>query len=458
MKRQRNDGLRKRCDCARRSWSKCHHPWWFNFKWQGVHHRYSLDKLVPGKIRAKTEAEGHCDSIRAAIRAGTFRPPGSPVADTPALDRLTLAQLFGTYRSRHLAVKRQATLRNSDYQIAMIAGTELTRTDGERRYFGAWHVTDITTDTIEQYGEGRRKAGVPAANRDLSLLRAAFNWAVRMGAIERTPFKRGTETVVRLTREVGRSRRLEPGEDARLLAACGEHLRAVVEAALETGCRKGELLSLQWAQVRSSPKAEIFLPASKTKTRRDRRVPISARLQLILDMRKLDPEGEAHKPTAYVFGNEVGEQLVTFKRAWERSVLKANGIRPTYVVRTVTLEEGTTRKVPTAVLTPESRAALKAINLHFHDLRREAGSRWLEGGVPLHTVRDWLGHANISQTSTYLEGTIQGQHDAMKAFEERRTREQERATRSETGGQNPPLKGTTGDTAPAKASMKHQAH
>jgi integrase len=45
-------------------------------------------------------------------------------------------------------------------------------------------------------------------------------------------------------------------------------------------------------------------------------------------------------------------------------------------------------------LTPTSRAAYAAVGLHFHDLRREAGSRWLEGGVPLHKVRDRLGHAN----------------------------------------------------------------
>jgi integrase len=62
---------------------------------------------------------------------------------------------------------------------------------------------------------------------------------------------------------------------------------------------------------------------------------------------------------------------------------------------------------------------LKAINLHFHDLRREADSRWLDGGVPLQVIRDWLGHANISQTSTYLESTFAGQHDAMRAFEAR---------------------------------------
>ena len=38
--------------------------------------------------------------------------------------------------------------------------------------------------------------------------------------------------------------------------------------------------------------------------------------------------------------------------------------------------------------------------------------------MPLHTVRDWLGHSNISQTSTYLEGTLKGQHDAMRLFDD----------------------------------------
>jgi len=43
-----------------------------------------------------------------------------------------------------------------------------------------------------------------------------------------------------------------------------------------------------------------------------------------------------------------------------------------------------------------------------------------KGGVPLPTVRDWLGHANISQTSTYLESTLKGAHEAVRRFEERR--------------------------------------
>ena len=32
--------------------------------------------------------------------------------------------------------------------------------------------------------------------------------------------------------------------------------------------------------------------------------------------------------------------------------------------------------------------------------------------MPLHTIRDWLGHTNIAQTSTYLAGTAKTQHDA----------------------------------------------
>jgi hypothetical protein len=69
-------------------------------------------------------------------------------------------------------------------------------------------------------------------------------------------------------------------------------------------------------------------------------------------------------------------------------------------------------------LSPESRAQLQEIDLHFHDLRREAGSRWMDAGVPLATIQRWLGHHNISQTSTYLAASGGGDADAMRAFEQ----------------------------------------
>ena len=105
-------------------------------------------------------------------------------------------------------------------------------------------------------------------------------------------------------------------------------------------------------------------------------------------------------------------------------MLKAHGYEPSYT--------------PAMNLTVASRAALALIDLHFHDLRREAGSRWLEGGVPLHTVRDWLGHTSIAQTSTYLASTMKTQHDAMQRYEDRRATLQPCATDAGTGGRKSP--------------------
>ena len=72
-------------------------------------------------------------------------------------------------------------------------------------------------------------------------------------------------------------------------------------------------------------------------------------------MRRLDPAGYPVSMDGYVFGNKIGQQVQSSKRAWEADVLKAHGHTPTYTV--------------TANLTAKSRAALSKIELHFHDLR-----------------------------------------------------------------------------------------
>ena len=171
--------------------------------------------------------------------------------------------------------------------------------------------------------------------------------------------------------------------------------------------RRGEILSLRWTQIKGmhvdgstvtwAPRAEFVLPWTKTKTRRDRSIPISSRLKVILTLRGFDPAGQPMPATSYVFGNEIGQRVKSVSRAWNRAVLKAHGYEPSYT--------------QAMNLTVTSRAALGLVDLHFHDLRREAGSRWLEGGVPLHTVRDWLGYTSIAQTSTYLASTMKTQHD-----------------------------------------------
>src|SRR4030095_5288966 len=174
-----------------------------------------------------------------------------------------------------------------------------------------------------------------------------------------------------------------------------------------------EKINDEWT-VRWLPRAEVFLPRQKTKTKKDRRVPISTRLKSILEMRRCDPNNEPHGGDKYVFGDEVGERSTGFARAWRRAVLVSHDYTPQYQRR----EQGEGQKPKrTAVLAADSREALKTINLHYHDLRREAGSRWLDGGMPLHAVRALLGHANVRQTSTYLATTETSLHDAMARYE-----------------------------------------
>jgi integrase len=155
-----------------------------------------------------------------------------------------------------------------------------------------------------------------------------------------------------------------------------------VVAALETGMPKGEIVCLQWHQVRLFPRVEIFLPAQTTKAKKDRRIPISSVLRPVLEVRSNDPAGTPLPSDAFVFGDEIGRRRGSIKTAWKLRCKRAN-----------------------------------ILGLHFHDLRREAGSRWMDAGVALATIQRWLGHHNISQTSTYLAASLGSDDDAMRAFE-----------------------------------------
>jgi len=195
----------------------------------------------------------------------------------------------------------------------------------------------------------------------------------------------------------------EPGEERRLLAAANPHLQALITAALETGCRVGELLSLQWWQVRFDLN-EIHLPASKTKALRKREIPMSQRLRGLLEMRRTDPEGEDYPADTFVFGDVSGARVKSVKTAWENAVLKAHGVE--------------VKREATGRLSAACRERFAAIDLNFHDLRREAGSQFLEHGMAPHYVQTFLDHANLSTTSRYLNVTGQGMHAALKRVED----------------------------------------
>jgi integrase len=255
-------------------------------------------------------------------------------------------------------------------------------------------------------------------NKYLQTCQHLQRWGVRKGYLQRPWFDVDNRPVKR-SKTVRRARRLEAdvfdadgrlvsaGEERRLLAVANPWMQRLIIAALETGCRRGELLKLQWRHV-DMTRGHINLPAKLTKTTEARTVVVSARLRPVLQMVRTNPlTGENHEPLAYVFGNATGKAVASPKKAWEICVLKAHDIKPQWVR-------------PTYRLTPECREALEAINLHWHDLRHEAGSRWAEAGWPLHHIQKTLGHADLKQTSTYLNATVAGIEQSMRKMDEQR--------------------------------------
>lgn len=410
-----NDGLRKICGCPRRAWAKCEHPWHFAFSWKGRAYRFSLDRHTGRRIEGKTEAAAVADQLRGHIRSGTFGAPDAPTPKPAAASNagsLSFEKFAEIFIERYTKVREKISWEDDVAMLRRIMAFPVTW-PGARR-LGEKPLSAITEDDIESViRQVSATRSATTVNHYVQMVRALCRWAVKRGYREQS-FLPTESDVIRRRKVARRNRRLEPGEEEKLLSSAGPHLQRLIIAALETCCRQGELLSLQWRDV-SLGRREIALRAAKTKTATDRIIPISDRLRAVLEHVRLDPNDEPQAPTAFVFGDELGGRIKCVRRAWQTAVLKAHDHQPAWH-----WTKGRTKK-GVGKLSKTSQAQYHAIDLHFHDLRHEAGSRLLEAGWPLHEVQQMLGHTSLEQTSTYLNATLRGMHRSMRAFDRARS-------------------------------------
>ncbi|HEV8346102.1 MAG TPA: tyrosine-type recombinase/integrase [Vicinamibacterales bacterium] len=66
------------------------------------------------------------------------------------------------------------------------------------------------------------------------------------------------------------------------------------------------------------------------------------------------------------------------------------------------------------------QAKLKELDLHWHDLRHECASRWLEDGLDVREIQLLLGHAKLEITQRYLNITDVGVVRSMRELWGRR--------------------------------------
>ena len=285
------------------------------------------------------EAQALADRLRAAIRTGVIPPAASVEAAGQAehpVD-LRLSDVATSYLDNYarVATRRAHAVRQFEIYVELLVNAQVPGPAGTVVRLGTKPFASILRADLDAVfaarlaqvedarqaareievlrAEGRTppvelrkraahagrstKGGQVGLNRFKARVRHLFNWAIAQGYRDDTPFKRHGVNVLRLNgaAETVRARRLQPGEEERLLAAATPHLRALVVAALSTGCRLGELLTLQWRDTQVDAMGRyraLILRAGKTKTGTVRIVPVGQRLSAVLDMLRTDPAGE----------------------------------------------------------------------------------------------------------------------------------------------------------------------
>jgi integrase len=189
-----------------------------------------------------------------------------------------------------------------------------------RPFFGAMRAARVTSATVAEYCDERLEAGAAVAtvNRELSLLKRAFNLAARA-----TPAKVHAVPHIKLFREDNARRGFfEHSEYLSMRAALPDYLKGVLMFGYQTGCRKGEILTLRWDQVDLSS-GVVRLEVGETKNGEGRIIPLGPDLVEMLKLQRTASRA-AHPDCPWVFHLN-GERLQTFNKAW-RTASKAAGL------------------------------------------------------------------------------------------------------------------------------------
>lgn len=272
--------------------------------------------------------------------------------------------------------------------------------------FGTTRLHAISPLLIDKWRGKKLEEGLSKStlNRDLSALKAALSKAVEWGLLETNPigkaklYGRDDHGVVRyLSQEEEkrlraalldrdqylRERRsrfndwrserdlptfpeIGPGEFA-------DHLHPIVLLALNTGMRRGEIFNLRWSSVELD-KALLEVAGPGAKSGQTRHIPLNTEALGALQRWRQQTGASA----GLVFPGNKGGRLTNINSGWE-SLVKQSGLK----------------------------------NFRFHDCRHHFASRLVMADVPLNTVRELLGHSEISMTLRYAHLAQEHKADAV---------------------------------------------
>lgn len=298
---------------------------------------YFLDKVVRGVHL--TECVGPDPQIAAAILAkrlsevwdGAYFP-------TRRESSLTVTHILSTYWDERLQFKTSGI--NRKYHLTRL-----------RTEFGSVPVMDLTVSMIEKFcrkrlserrviryrkenGDWAEKLGKQitprTVNAELNELNAAIQWAVKNRILKYNPIAAMQKVDEPEPAKVMLDNGVENGSDwQRLYNAASGDLKPIIHCQYLTGMRIGEVLSLRWQWV-DMPARIIHLPATSTKTRRSRDIPMSEELialfmsiQKRIDLVFPKENGDPRKDIGTAFDGAVT------RAGWPRGYFTTHALRRT---------------------------------------------------------------------------------------------------------------------------------
>lgn len=218
-----------------------------------------------------------------------------------------------------------------------------------------YKLTALTGRLLAEYRDKRlEQVSGSSVNRDLAIFSHAFSTAIREWSL---PVTNPVPLIRKPKENPARERRLSKEEEGRLLVEITQRsnnpwLKPVVLFALETGMRRGEILSLTWTQIDLDRRIARLLD---TKNGEGRSVPLTLKATALLYELPRSIDGR-------VFATTAEAVKLAFARAVERSRID---------------------------------------DLHFHDLRHEAVSRLFEKGLNVMEVASISGHKTLQMLRRY---------------------------------------------------------
>ncbi len=305
--------------------------WRYDFTVNGKRYAATLGSI------SKTRAKEIYDKAKVEAREGKYESPVKK--DNPFL-RDFVGEYFAYYKANR---RPRSVERHKTSWVAL------------QPVFADKRLSEITPLDFERYRRNRQKVGKSdvTINRELAMMRNLYSMATKWGKADKNPVKE-----VKLAKENNqRIRYLTYEEEERLITACKEPLKPVVIAAIHTGFRKSELLSLTWDDVNFQRRV-VTVQAGYAKNGESRSVPMNEVLKRTLELSKTF-EGA-------VFRNRHGKPYKSVNTAFNNAVKRAE------------IED-----------------------FKFHDLRHTFASRLVMGGVDLPTVKELMGHKDITMTLRY---------------------------------------------------------